>query len=91
MSKWIHFVKGAGILALCLAGAGSAYAEPVLDYSFVVVIGYDKINPEGLEISYKSMEECKVGQARVEKKLEEEKDEKLFYIIIDCVRIEEEE
>lgn len=91
MSGWLRKICCAWGVFLCFPGTGLALDEPtpVLKYSFIVVIGYDDIPPEGIEMEYKSMQECLEGQDRVVEKLESEEDPKLTYLIIDCAKTTE--
>jgi hypothetical protein len=78
------------VLTMMAYGIRKALSEPEIYYSFVVVIGYDEIKPEPLEMQYTSMQTCVEAQKRVEEELIKEQDDKLFYVIIDCKRVEKE-
>jgi hypothetical protein len=88
MSRWLRFICIAGVLSLCISNGPAEDAELDIYYSFVVVIGYDEIPPEGLELEYQSMLECQTGQEKVVAELEKSDDAKLKYVILDCKRVE---
>jgi hypothetical protein len=88
MSRWLCVVYGLFWSAMCF-GAD----DPSLDarYVFTVVAWYgegnDHVSAKPLELTYKSMQECREAQERVHGFLSQSDEKDFGYIIIDCVRV----